>query len=273
MPRKRPGAAALVVFCAVVLGAVSSAGDEVAERGREIFEKHKNAVVTVQLTIKQSFSMPGRSSQSSESKSEANGTVLTPEGLTVVSLSETDPSSVMESMMAGSPRMNGFKVDSVVQDVRILRANGEEVPAEVILRDKELDMAFIRPLERPETAFEYIDFSEVGEPRLLDQVISISILGKVARRAHSASVERIDAIVSKPRTFYIPGRDPTNTNLGSPAFTLDGQPIGVFLIRVIKDTSGGGRGAFGGFSDNLTTVLLPGIDILEAAEQAPPFKD
>jgi hypothetical protein len=59
--------------------------------------------------------------------------------------------------------------------------------------------------------------------------------------------------------------------MGSPAFTLDGQPIGVFLIRVIKSTGGGSP--FSGAQDNLTTVLVPGADILDAASQAPPFKE
>lgn len=259
--------------CAIaVLLAPFAWGDALAEAGRAIFEKHKDAVVTVELVINQKFTMSGGSSQDDESKTEANGTVINAEGLTVVSLSETDPSAIMEAMMAGSGRMNGFQVDTEIRDAKILRGDGDPIPAEVILRDKELDMAFLRPIEKVSEPFQFIDFSDSDAPKLLDQVISISRLSKVARRVHAASIERIDAIVEKPRTFFIPGRDPTNTNLGSPAFTVDGKPIGVFLIRVIKDTSGG-RGGFGGFNQNLTTVLLPASDILEAAAQAPPYED
>ena len=254
---------------AVVLGGAALA-DDVAVAGRKVFDSHKEAVVTVQLVIKQQFSMPGMGSQDNESKAEATGTVISPDGLTVVSLSETDPSSVMESMMAGSPQMQGFQMDTEVRDVKILLSDGKEVPAEVILRDKELDMAFVRPSEKPAEPLAYIDMGKSGAPELMDQVISLSRLGTVAGRVHAASVERIDAIVERPRTFYIPGKDPTNTNLGSPAFTLEGEPIGVFLLRVIKDTGGGGQGMFGS-SDNITTVLLPAADVLEAASQAPGF--
>ncbi|MFP6598297.1 MAG: hypothetical protein VCC01_12630, partial [Candidatus Hydrogenedentota bacterium] len=133
------------------------------------------------------------------------------------------------------------------------------------LRDRELDMAFIRPLKKAEAAFSHVNLEDQGTPLQLDQVISVNMLGKVAQRAHSISVERIDAIVVKPRTFYIPGNDPSNTGLGSPAFTLDGKFIGVFFIRAIKATGGGGQ-------DNVAVILLPAIDIQDAADQAPPFE-
>lgn len=241
--------------------------DEVAEAGRKILDENKDAIVTVQLVIKQQFSM-GRNTQDNESKTEATGTVINSEGLTVVSLSETDPSSIMQTMMGGQ---RDFQITSEVQDVKILKANGTEVPAEVILRDKELDIAYVRPATKPEEEFAYIDMSDPGEPQLLDQVISLSRLGRVGRREPAASVERINAVIEKPRRLYIPGSDPTQTALGSPAFTLDGKPIGLFLIRVIQDTGGGGGGMFGNFTENVATVLLPGQDIIDGAAQVPPY--
>ncbi len=261
---------AALMMCSV---AVASA-DDAADSGRAILEKHKAAVVTVQLVIKTKFGMAGGDSQNDESKAEATGTVIDPSGLTVVSLTETDPTSLMESMMSNFGG-GGFKVDTEVRDVKILLEDGKEIPAEIVLRDKELDMAFVRPAEKSETVFAFIDLKDSAPAQLLDQVISISRLGTVARRAPAASIERISAVVDKPRTFYVPGKDPTSTGLGSPAFGLDGKPIGVFLMRAIKDTTGGGGGGFGamfGAADNVTVVLLPGADILEGASQVPPYE-
>lgn len=258
----------------LVMGAVMLAGhvyaDQVAEQGRAILKKNKDSVITIELVVKQKFSFPGMPSQDSESKVESTGTVISADGLTVVSLSEVDPSSMMEAMMAGNPQMEGLKMETEVQDVTMLMSDGSEVLAEIILRDKDLDMAFIRPLEKAESAFTHVNLDDNGIPLQLDQVISVNKLGKVARRAHSISVERIDAIVTKPRTFYIPGKDPSNSGLGAPAFTLDGKFIGVFFMRAIKATGGGSM--FGGAQNNVTIILLPAIDIQEAAEQAPPFK-
>ncbi|MEX2015497.1 MAG: trypsin-like peptidase domain-containing protein [Candidatus Hydrogenedentales bacterium] len=254
---------------AFAFAAPLASADEVAEAGRKILDQYKDAVVTVQLVIKQQFSM-GRNTQDNESKTEATGTVISPDGLTVVSLSETDPSSIMETMMGGQ---QDFSITSEVQDVKILKANGTEVAAEVILRDKELDIAYVRPVEKAEEEFAYIDFSDAGHPQLLDEVISLSRLGRVGRREPAASVERINAVIEKPRTLYIPGNDPTQTALGSPAFTLDGKPIGLFLVRVIQDTGGGGGGMFGNFTDNVATVLLPAQDVIDGAAQVPPYAE
>lgn len=247
--------------------------DEVAVSGRAILEKHRDAVVTVQFVLKQRLSFPGMNTEETESTSETTGTVIDANGLTVVSLSETDPSGLMETMMQGLGGMQGLQMTTEVRDVKILMTDGTEVPAEVVLRDKVLDMAFVRPRQKSEKPFAFIAMDDPGKPELLDQVITLNRLGTVANRVHSASVERIDAVVERPRTFYIPGKDPTNTNLGSPGFTLDGRFVGVFLMRAVKATGGGAGGPFGRMQDNMVVVLLPAADIQEAAAQAPPLAE
>ena len=259
----------LLGFSAILLAGLATfaAADEVADAGRAILEKNKDAVVTVKLVVKQQFSMPGRGSRDNEQKSEATGTVIGPDGLTVLSLSEADPSAMMQALMGGMGADLDFKIETEIEDVKILMTDGTEIPAEMILRDKDLDLAFVRPREKPSEPMTWVDFSDSGTAEVLDQVITLNRLGQVAARAHSASVERIEAVVKRPRTFYIPGKDPTNTGLGSPAFTLDGKVIGIFVMRAVKATSGAGmQGA-------TAAIVIPAEDILEAAEQVPPFED
>ena len=62
-----------------------------AEKGRAIFQKYQHAVVTVQIVVKSKISMAGADGQSNESRQEVTGTVIDPSGLTVLSLSATDP--------------------------------------------------------------------------------------------------------------------------------------------------------------------------------------
>lgn len=258
----------LAVSCCLAAAAVA---DDAASRGREILGKNRGAVVTVQLVIKQQTSYQGGSSQAGESKTEATGTVIDPTGLVVMSLSESDPMSIFEAMMDEMP--GGFKMETEVRDVKILLEDGTEVPAEIVLRDRDLDMAFVRPKEKPESDFACVDLEKTGEPEILDQVIALNRLGKVAGRVYSASVERVDAIVHKPRTFYVPGSDPTNTGLGSPVFTLEGDFIGVLLLRTIKNIGGASGMMFGGMEDNVIAVILPAEDVISAAEQVPPFEE
>lgn len=245
------------------MGQVSA--DEIAEAGREILAQYKDSVITVQLVVKQTISFPGSPSREMESKLDVTGTVIADTGLTVVSLSEVDPAA----MMAAMTDMSDIKMDTDIQEVTMLMSGGDEVSAEVILRDNELDLAFIRPLKKSDTPFSHVSLEDSGAPLQLDPVISVNQLGKVARRAHSISVERIDAIVAKPRTFYLLGSNQTSTSLGCPVFRLDGKVIGVLFMRAIKSTA---TSSFSGANDTVASIVLPGIDILEAAEQVPPFE-
>ena len=264
------GLCVLGLICAT---APAAAGEK-EDKGREVFEKYRKAVVTVQLVLKQKFSMPGMGSREDESKEEATGVIIDPSGLTVMSLSETDPSSVYEKMLAGvGEDADRFKMTTTLSDVRILLDGGSELPAKVVLRDKDLDLAFLRPTEPPADPLTAVDLTQDAKPEILEPLLAINRLGKVVGRTHAAGFERVNAIVRKPRTFYVPGNDPTHSGLGSPVFTLDGQVVGILVLRTIK-TSGGGRGGmFGSMGEGMTGIIVPAEDILEVAGQAPAAED
>jgi len=244
--------------------------DEDAAKARAILEKNKLAVATVKLVVKQKFSMFGMGSEENESKMDITGTVIGPDGLIVVALSSTDPMAIYRSMM---PSMldEGLQMDSELSDVKILAEDGSEIPAQVILRDNDLDLAFVRPKEKPVQPWPHIDLRNDAKPELLDKLVALNRLGKAANRAYSLSYEWVEAIVDKPRTFYVPGTQITNSTQGSPVFSLDGKIVGVIVIRAIKDSDSGG-GLFG-MSDAVTPIILPAADILEGVQQAPPFTE
>lgn len=265
-----------VVLSVVLLGAVAlsaaNAG-ELEQTGRAILKKNQDAVVTVQLLITQRMSMAGMGSEENESKIEATGFVIGADGLTVLSLSETDPSAMFKSMMSamGDSEME-LSIESDTSDVRLLLADGTELPAAVVLRDADLDLAFVRPREKPAQPMTAIDLTKSAVPEVLDPVIALNRLGRVAGRAHSASVERIESIIKRPRTFYVPGNDPTHSALGSPVFALDGNLVGMVALRMMGGGGGGSMGAMmmgQGMGDNLMAVVVPAGDILEGAAQAP----
>lgn len=249
----------------------AGAADEITVKGREVFEKYKSAVVTVQLVMKSKVSVRGAGGDSNEAKEEVTGTVIDPSGLTVLSLAATDPTGMLRSMMEDlSPDLKefGLKMESSLESVKILLPDGTEIPSEVVIRDKDLDLAFVRPVKKPEKPMAAVDLKNTAPLQVLDQVITLNRLGRVSQRAHAASVERINAVVQKPRTFYIAGSEMTTTTLGSPAFTLDGKLAGIFVMRTVKGGGGGGMGMLRGQPDNVATILLPPADILETAKQA-----
>ena len=260
---------ALAGLLAATLTPAAARADELSDKGRAVFSKNKQAVVTVMLAMKNKFSGMG-ATQATEAKTDATGTVIDPSGLTVLSLSATDPSQLVQNMVSAmsSEGDSRFKMESELSDVKILLADGTtEVPAEVVLRDKDLDLAFIRPKVAPAAPMAAINLADAGKAEVLDQIVSLNRLGNAGGRAYAANEERISAVVQKPRLFYVPMTSATTTALGCPAFTLDGKPLGIFLMRALK-----GKGSMSMVNmqpENVTAIILPAAEILKAAAQVP----
>lgn len=260
----------VVVAMALLICGFPVSADELAEQGRQVLDQYKKSVVTINLVIKQQFSMSGFGSQDQESKEEVTGTVIDPSGLTVVALSTTDPTSMIQSMMEMSGEdTQGFQMTSNVTDLKILMDDGSEIPGQIVLRDKDLDLAFIRPTEPLAEPIPSLDLANTGTPEILDPVFTITKLGRVAGREYAVSIERINSVVTRPRTYYIPGNDPTQTDLGSPTFTSDGKIVGIFVMRTVKGAGAGMMSMMRGMSDTSMAVIVPAGDIAEIAAQAP----
>lgn len=256
----------LCVFGSLACFSLTGWADELAEKGRDVFKKHQRAVVTVQLVQKVTYSASGRAGESQEAKQDITGTVVDPSGLTVLALSSTDPTEMIRRTYG-----DRVKIEVEVSDLKILLDDGAEIPAEIVLRDKDLDLAFIRPKVKPASPMESADLARSASAQVLDAIISLNRLGRAAGRAYSASVEHISAVVQKPRTFYIPDSSMTATSSGSPAFALDGNIVGVFVMRALS-AGGSGGGMNNSRPDNVTAIILPAEDILKAAKQAPEAK-
>jgi hypothetical protein len=246
--------------CALALvgASISLHADEVADKGKDIFSKNQHAVVTIEVV--QKMSARGRSS---EVKQEITGTVLDSSGLTVIALSSCDPTELYRRVMPDEPS----RAETEISDLKILLDDGTELSSEIVLRDKDLDLAFVRPKTKPVASMPAVDFSKSGSAQILDQVVTLNRLNPAASRAYGASVERITAVVQKPRTFYIPDSTMTVTGLGSPVFALNGDVLGLIVMRAVAIQSGSAN-----IREGMTTVILPAADILKGAKQAPESK-
>ena len=239
---------------ALALLAAPVFADEAAA-GRDVLAKNQNAVVAVKLVITLTQRGAGGQENKNESKGETIGTVIDPSGLTLVSLATTDPGALMAKTM----KSRGFELKSEVTDLKIVLPDGTELPAKIVLRDNDLDMAFLRPVDKPAKPMAAIDLSKDAKPVVLDDLVVLGRLGEIAGRVPSLALSHVRAIIEKPRTFYVLRQD--GTEIGSPVFAQDGKIVGVILIRS-TDSSGASQ-------QGLMTVVLPSADIAEAAKQAP----
>lgn len=264
----------VIVGVAVLLASTGlGQADETAIAGNKIMNSCKDAIVKVEVVVQNKWMMNGKEIQNRESKSEITGTVLDPSGLVLVSFTAIDPSKFMEGLISGMGNEMKMKMDMklTLKDVKVILPDETELDAKVVLRDKDLDMAFIRPTQKTAKPMASVKMSDQSHPRIMDEIVILSRLDKVASHAPSVMSTRISAVVIKPRTFYVPQLAGGGMEyIGTPAFTLDGKLVGVVLMRVLTNEGGtgfsammGGTGAMG-----ITAVIMPVSEILEASKQA-----
>ena len=217
-------------------------------------------MVTVQLVLKSTYSKDGKTSPPAESKYDLTGTVVNASGLIALAHSCCDPA---EFYKRASSAYEGYKVESEITDLKILLDDNTEVPAEIVLRDRDHDLAFARPKGPPPHAWEMVDLTKPVTAKVFDPIVALNRLNSISGRSYSASLGRIMAVVDRPQRFYLYDGASPGFNLGSPIFTLNGEFLGLALMHVSGSRTSND-------DDNAVSIILPAEQILKAARQVPP---
>ena len=265
--------ARISVVTAVLLATSPALAADLAAVGRATAEKNRRAVISIRIVLKLKIGFGGQA-QDQEQKVEVAGVVIDPSGLTLASAASIDPSGALRKMAGG--QASRMKLESEVKETTLLLEDGTEVEAEVVLKDTDLDLAFLKPRE-PGRLFAAVTLKpRTGAVPLLTPIFVVGQLGKLASRALAVSTGEIRAYVRGPAPYYVTDGE-TSSYTGSVAFTADGVPLGVFVNRfsASPDSRGGAMfdGAFGrSGSDAVITVLRPVDKVLELAAQARAMK-
>lgn len=229
--------------------------DEIATAGRAIIDQWRETVIQVKMVIEVN---------DYESKSEALATVIDPSGLAVMSLSAIDPNT-MRMSGSGTPGLT-----TKIKDLKMILPDGAEMPAQVVLRDPDLDLAFIKPQDRLSKPAVFLDLQQNVKPDILTPFLILSRMGETAGREIYVPVSRIQGIIIKPRTLYIPDMNGMMSGLAAPAFSFDGKVLGIILLRVAQSESGMTNEMFGGMGNmNIIPVIVPAPAIIETAKKIP----
>jgi hypothetical protein len=252
--------------------------DENSAAGRKVLEQCQNGLVSLKIVAKVRMIAGGKEQFNKEIEAVSTATVIDPSGLAVTSASAVNPGETMEKMMknisakAGQGNMDvTFNVE--LSSISMVLPDGKEVPAGVVLRDKDLDLAFLRPTKKLGVPVFAFDLSQAGSANVLDPVVILDLLPKeYYGRKPIAALDRITAVVEKPMKFYVLNNQSSN-QLGVPALGLDGKIVGITVVQIpnaapvgtaleqmlgrMSDTSGG------------LTVIIPAADILEEVKQIP----
>jgi hypothetical protein len=178
-----------------------AAADAQGDMMRALSSKYGASVVTLQLVLKSS--MGGDSGQA---QLEADGVVIDSSGLVATTNTAIDPSSMYTGMMGEE---YAGRISSTVVSARIRLSTGEELPARVVLRDKDRNLAFVRPLRRPTRPLVSVNFAPTTRRAWATVSYILGRLGKAGSRSSEASAQRIVSVVEKPRRLYVSTPTPT----------------------------------------------------------------
>ncbi|MBI5155450.1 trypsin-like peptidase domain-containing protein [Candidatus Poribacteria bacterium] len=248
----------LVVALATLFAAPARAG--IRDVARKTAAEKGKAVLTIEVVHSVKYSFSGDSNESEE-KSEAIGVVLDGTGLVLTSLSNIDPAAVYQRLNNDQAEQMNFT--TTVKTIKYILDDNTEIEATVVLRDNDLDLAFLRPLQPPATPMVSIDITKSIEPNLVDEAFTIARTGKISKRSLLCMTGEIQGIVTKPRTYYIPHAELTSGGTGSPVFGADGTVIGVVLLHVMPSAGSSER------DEQVIPVVIPASEIQEIAAQAP----
>lgn len=255
------------VLAAMCAAAPAAQAPDQREAMRAVAKKWQDAIINVRVSLKVRMSMGGREVQSMDDTVEAVATVIDPSGLTVMSLSSLDPGAMMSRIMgAAAQGAEKMSIVSEPTDVRIRLSDGKELPATIVLRDQDLDLAFIRPTAKPSTPLVAINLADAATPSPLEDLVVLGRLGRVGGWAPSAAVYGVVSIMERPRTFFVLNGQ---AGTGMPAFRASGKVAGLLTIRQIDPGRMSMFGMMGGMEGaGVIPVVLPAADVLEIAAQA-----
>lgn len=255
LSRFSPRAAASLLAVSLCLPSLRAVPEADAAAGRELVKRYADAVVSVELVVTIKVKVGGTERPPQEQRIEVNGSVINSSGLTVTSLAEVDPQTAFDAIRAQAGGRGPELVGAEFKEVKLRLADGREVPARFVLKDADLDLAFMAPdvpADAPKPEFRsYLKLDEAAEGVLLGNYFYVARERKVLQRVPVIRASEVAAIVEKPRRFYLM----TAQAMGTPTFDLKGRLLGLSVQNFANGRSTG-------------LVVLPAADIAEIAKQA-----
>ncbi len=244
---------AAACFAAGLPAVAQAAAPTDAATGRALVKRYADAVVGIELVVTLKIKMGDREMPPREQRIEVNGTVISASGLTVTTLADVDPQATLDAMRAGAGGARGAEiVGSDFKEVKLRLADGKEVPARFVLKDADLDLAFMAPAtDEPGKTYAFVNLAEAAEAGVLDELFYVARAPKTLQRVPLVRRTEVLGVVEKPRRFYLM----TDQSPGTPIFNPAGKVLGITLQHFAAGRRTG-------------LVVLPAADIADMAKQA-----
>jgi hypothetical protein len=260
-----PSRSAILLLAALsaALGPVARSGraeDSAAAQARRIFANSRDAIVkvtgvaTLRLTA---ADRPGMSIPEREQKVRSDATVIDKTGLVVLSLSAIDPARLLDGRETNTPAgPMKMEASATVKELEIILADGTEIPATMVFKDTDADLAFVRPkADAPEVkgvTFAPVDLTSSGRAAAADPTVSVTRLDDVFNNEPALTMGQVSAVIERPRACFLT----TNMVRSCPTFALDGTLLGIGAVRITK-------------AQGQALVIVPASEIGKLVAQVP----
>jgi hypothetical protein len=229
----------IVLFVlAVALAPMTSRADEAASPIQTLLDKQAASIVSIKVVIKTQFQISGQA-QDSESRMELQGTVVTPDGLIMVTNAPFDSKSLTD-MLGMSADSLGFQMKTTPTDFKVVVGDEDkEYTAFLAGADPNLGLAFIKIDDLADRTLQPVDFTVADTAAIGDKVYTVSRLSKGYDYAPYLDAGWIFGQITKPQTAWVVSNA---GDVGLPVFTEAGGLLGVIanVPSGVKDADAGG---------------------------------
>lgn len=243
-------AGCLAAICLGVFFSPVGRADEIGDGIRHVSEKHAAALVTVKFLLRMESQYGKR-----ETESEITGIMIDPKGLVLCANSKL-----------GAPRRFGSVTPT---DIKVLIGDDiDGLPARVMARDSELDLAWVQVKEPGDKTFDFLDLERAAAPQVGDRIFALRRMAKFFDRAPLVSEGRIAGRTKKPRELIIPTY--MALDAGQPVFTERGEVAGIAVLQLPEDDEYEANPmAFAAMGRDLAGgLILPTAQVKKATERA-----
>ncbi len=234
-----------IFYAAACLSALLIAKPSLADDGqqyRAVMDRAIASMVTVKAVLKTSMKFGGQG-RDTESRLEAQGLIVTTDGLVMFSNLPLNPEKLMGPDGGGGGggedgnQRFGMKIAPTGFKV-VFGREEKEYPAILVATDSKLDLAFVKIEDLGGRKVAPISLDTTATVLIGQEALSVTRLGKGYDYAPTFSTLHIAGEIRKPRRAWI--LDPGTAEPAMPIYTRAGKIIGVVAMVTgsVQDDSG-----------------------------------
>jgi hypothetical protein len=199
----------LQVITLILIQMVAGAQAQNVDQAKKLFQAKQDSVIWVTGVATLSFTASdsrdaGMTPPDEEVKVESLATLVDASGVAVAVLSQLDPARNMNNRPLRTSRgPMKLETTATLKDLKLVLADGSEILADIVLKDEDLDLAFVRArAEGGNTngvVFPALNLKDSVTANVLDEAISITRLDETFNRAPNVFASHINMATRKPR--------------------------------------------------------------------------